>query len=221
MIVRNRLIVLLVRVAIFTLYVVSLTRFLPEYASFWVAMSSFSVQMGIVGTVMVGLEIIYTVIDLIRHGLHGAAAGPHMRLALPITVFCVLAGIFHFTSAAPCNAAPTNSFSTFFHVVLILGPLVDWIALDEKGTVRFSGALTCQLYPILYFVFGYLRTLIWPDVYVWGGHLYALPFLDYSEPYIVGYAVAFFAITLGSNILAVFVNNVLAGKYGFIRERLD
>ncbi len=220
MIIRNRIVSVLLRVTMFALYVFVLCEYLPYYDNFGLALSTFSLQIGLVVTVMVGLEIIYNLIDL-RRGIHGASAGPHMKFALPITVFCVLGGVFYFTALLPNNAAPGGLYPILFHVFLIVLPLLDWILLDEKGTVRYSGAITCQIYPILYFLFGYFRTLIWPNTVIYGTEAYALPFLAWNNPNIVGYAFAFFGITIGANLLAVFINSFLAGNYGFFRERWD
>ena len=220
MVLRNRLIALLLRIAIFALYVTSLGIYVPQFGSFWVAMCSFSVEMGVVGMILVGLEIIFNLIDL-RHGIHGVPAGPYMPIGLPINVFCILSGVLYFTSLLPINAAPGGTYALLFHLTLIIGSLVDWILLDEKGTVRFINGFVAQLYPILFFIFAYFRTVIWPNVPVYNGFMYALPFLDYTDPNIVGHAFGFFGLTLGSVSLAIFINNILAGRYGFILKAED
>ena len=220
MLVRNRLITLFVRIAIFALYVVSFIGYVGQYPGFWVAASTWSLQTGVAVMTMLALEIIYTLIDL-RHGIHGASAGPHMRLALPLTVFALLSGVFYFSTLRPCGSAPSDGYAVFFHVMVIVGPLIDWIALDEKGTVRYSDALFAQIYPILFFIFGYFRTLIWPSAAIYGNEMYSLPFLSFENPHLIGASIAFFACTLGGCAVAVFLNNLLAGRYGFIRERWD
>lgn len=220
MVLRNRLLALLIRIAIFVFYVVSLGPYMAQFSSFWVALSTFSVEIGLIGTVMVGFEIIFNLIDL-RHGPRGVPAGPYMPMALPISVFCIIAGTLYFTALLPNNAAPTGTFAIILHVTLIIGPLIDWLMLDEKGTVRFANGFLAQLYPILYFIFGYFRTVIWPDIQIWNGNMYALPFLDYTGPNIVLYAALFFVLTLAANALAIFVNHLLAGRFGFILKAED
>lgn len=220
MVLRNRLIALLLRVAIFVLYMASLGAYMAQFSSFWVALSTFSVEMGLVGSIMLGLEIIFNLIDL-RHGIHGVPAGPYMPMGLPINVFCVLAGVLYFAALLPNNAAPAGTFALLLHITLIIGPLIDWIFLDEKGTVRFVNGFVAQLYPILFFIFGYFRTVIWPDAPIYNGNMYALPFLDYTNPNIVGYAFAFFGMTLASVTLAIVLNNVFAGRYGAIHRADD
>ena len=220
MVIRNRLVSVLMRIAIFALLMSTLSVHVTQYDSIGAAMSTFSVIMGIVGSTVVGLEIIFNLIDL-RHGIFGVPAGMYMPFALPSTVFCFLAGVFYFSSTLPNGAAPGGPYAITFHVTLILGMLVDWIFLDEKGTVRYANALSSQLLPILYFIFGYFRTLIWDEATIFNGNMYALPFLDFRDPNIGLNATLFFLITLASALSFVFINNLLAGKYGFLRPARD
>ena len=220
MLLRNRLATLLIRIAILTLYIVGFSGYVVEYPSFWTAISTWDVQLGTAMMVMLALEIIYTLIDL-RHGIHGAAAGPHMRIALPLTVFAFLSGVFYFASLLPAGDAPDNGSAIFFHVMIMVGPMIDWLALDEKGTVKYSDAFFAQIYPILFLLYGYFRTLIWPGSPIYGQQMYPLPFLAFGQPESAGYIIAFFACTLGGCVVAVFLNKLAAGHFGFLRQRWD
>ncbi|MCR5348119.1 MAG: hypothetical protein K6E59_00700 [Bacilli bacterium] len=220
MVLRNRLVAVLIRILLAVFYIYPLNGYLSEFPSYGVALSTFSVLLGIVLIVVTVLEIIFNLIDL-RHGVHGVPAGPYMPIALPVYAFSVLSGILYFAAQIPVGSAPFSTFGVFFHVMMIVGPLIDWIALDEKGTVRFAAGFTSQLYPILYFIFGYFRTLIWDESPIYGTHMYAYAFLDFTNPNIVWNAILFFAMTLGIVSLTIFSNNLFAGKYGLIRQRAD
>ena len=220
MVIRNRLVSVLLRIVIFGFLLSSLTVHVANYDNPALAFSTFTVQVGTIGIIVLGLEIIFNLIDL-RHGVLGVPAGLYMPIALPITVFCFLGGILYFATLLPSHAAPGGMYDILFHSVLLLGPLLDWIFLDEKGTVRYANAMLSQLYPILFFVFGYFRTIIWNDSPIYNGYMYALPFLDFTGPNIVLNAFLFFLMTLGSALAFVVVNNLLAGKYGFLRPSND
>ena len=221
MVLRNRLIALLIRIALLVLYSFPVAAYMGEYSNPAVALATFSLQLMVILITMTGFEIVFNIIDLVRHGVHGVPAGPYMPIALPLNVFAIISGILYFSALLPSGAAPAGTYAIIFHVMVILGPLVDWVFLCEKGTVRFSNAFIAQLYPILYYIFGYFRTIIWDDTPIYNGNMYAYPFLDYLGPNIVLNTVLFFALTLGASALAVFLNNVLAGRYGFILKTED
>lgn len=218
MVLRNRLIALLIRIAIFTVYAVCFGPFLAEFSSFWAGLGHFCVEIGLVGMILMGLEIIFNAIDLMRHGIRGVAAGPYMPFGLPVNVFCALTGMIYLVYLLPNGFAPVGVFAIIFNSALIIGPMVDWLLLEEKGTVRYAHAFTAMLFPILYHVFGYFRTVIWDDVPFFGGNMYALPFLEYGTPNIVLYSVLYFATCLGALILSVFLNDVFAGKFAIARS---
>ena len=216
MVLRNRLVALLIRIVIFALYCLALGPYIASFDSGWVAICTMGVEMGILGAIVVGFEIVFNLIDL-RHGVFGVAAGPYMPLALPIYAFCFLTGMTYFAVLLPTGAAPNGTFALILHATLLIGPLVDWIALDEKGTVPYFCGISCQLYPILFHVFGWFRTIIWPDTPIYNGNLYALPFLDYLQPNIVWFSIAFFATSVFTVYLFIFLNNVFTGKYRRVR----
>lgn len=221
MVVRNRLVALLLRLTFFVLLWISYPVYVAGFESVWTAFCTLSVELGTVFLVMVGFELIFNLIDLFRHGIHGVAAGPYMPFALPITVFTVISGIFYFSTLLPNGDAPGGTFGIMLHVVLIAAPLIDWLFLDEKGTCPVFAVITWQIYPILFHIFGYFRTVIWPNDAIYRGNMYALPFLNYLDPFIVWKSIAFFAITLGGACLAVFLNDVLAGKFRPVKIQID
>lgn len=213
MVSRNRLASLLLRALLFALYCVAFGPYVSAYDNIWMALCNFNVEMMLVIVIMTGFEIVFNLIDLIRHGIFGASAGPYMPFALPMTAFSVLGGVFYFTSLLPRAAAPSDGFAIMFNVMLIVGPLLDFFLIDEKGTVSIAPVILWQVYPILFHVFGYFRTVIWPDVPIYNNYMYALPFLNYFDPFIVWFSVMFFGLTLGSGALLVLLGNVLSGKY--------
>lgn len=221
MVLRNRLIALLLRIAIFVLMVISLPVYMAYFETGWLAISTFSVELAIAYLILVGFEIIFNLIDLLRHGIHGVAAGPYMPIGMPITVFSIISGILYFSALLPNGAAPAGAMAILLHVVLIAGPLLDWLMLDEKGTVTISSTFSWQIYPVLFHIFGYFRTVIWPDDPIYRGNMYALPFLNYLDPNIVIKSIAFFAITLGGSVLAVLINEWLSGKYRRLTSQID
>jgi len=212
MIVRNRIIALLYRIAAFALLLTSFQFTLMEYSSFWTAMSGFDMLMGLMMVVMFGFVIVFNLIDL-RHGMHGMAAGPYMPIALPLMAFSMVAGIVYFAYVLPLGCAPNSFFSLVFHALLIIAPLIEWLLFDEKGTVRFSTGFAFMTLAIFYYVFGYFRTVIWPETPVYGTFVYAYPCLDFRNPHIVLASVIYFASLLGAVTLVIFLNNVFCGKY--------
>ena len=212
MIVRNRIIALLFRLAAFALLLSSFHFYWGEFASFWTAMSCFDILMGLSLVITFGFVSIFNLIDL-RHGVHGVAAYPYMPAALPLFAFSVVAGVVYFSYSLPAGSAPYGFFPSLFHVLLILIPLVEWLFFDEKGTVRFSTGFTMMILPIFYYVFAYFRTLIWPNSPVYGSNMYAYPCLDFTTPNIVLFSFIYFALLLGAVTLMVFLNNVFSGKY--------
>ncbi|MBR1846830.1 MAG: hypothetical protein IJ787_03860 [Bacilli bacterium] len=212
---------LLLRVIIFVLYLVSFGPYFSSFDGAWVALCNFNVEMMLAMIILTGFEIVFNFIDLIRHGIRGVAAGPYMPIALPLTSFAVLSGIFYFTSQLPVGAAPSGTMAVMFNVMLIVGPLFDFFLIDEKGTVPFFSVLMWQIYPILFHIFGYLRTVIWPSTAIYNDYMYSLPFLNYFGANIVGYSVMFFALTLGLGSLLVLIGNLLSGKYRTYNFRRD
>ena len=212
MIVRNRLVALLYRIAAFAVLTVAWYFYWGDFSSFWIAFSCFDVQIGLAMIVMFGFVVLFNLIDM-RHGIRGVAAYPYLPLALPLMSFSMAAGIVYFAYSLPAGCAPHDFFGYLFHVLLILAPLLEWILFDEKGTVRFSSGFTLMIIPIYYYVFGYFRTLIWPDTPIYGNHYYAYPCLDFMGKDIVLFTVLYFAILLGAVSLVIFLNNVFSGKY--------
>lgn len=218
MILRNRLLALLIRLTIFVVYAASFGPYLAEFTSGWAGLGHFCVEIGIVGMVMMALEIVFNLIDLIRHGVFGVPAGPYMPIGLMANVFCVLAGTIYLTYLLPGGFAPVGTFAIVFNSALIVGPLVDWLLLEEKGTVRYAHVFNGMLFPILYHVFGYFRTLIWDQTPFYGSQMYAFPFLDYHNPHIVAASFAFFGVILAALLLSVFLNDVFAGKFASLKD---
>ncbi len=212
MIVRNRIIALLYRLAAFALLMTSFHFYWKDFSSFWVALSGFDVQIGLIMNILFASVIVFNLIDL-RHGIHGMAACPYMPLALPLMSFSVVAGIAYFAYSIPTGSAPIGFFASIFHVLLIIAPLLEWLLFDEKGTVRHSTGFTLMIYPIFFYIFGYFRTIIWPGTPVYGSFMYAYPCLDFTGQIIVPYTIAYFALLLGTVQLAITLNNVFAGKY--------
>ena len=221
MVMRNRLVALLLRIVIFVMIVISLPVYMAYFETGWLAISTFSVELAIIYMVLVGFEIIFNLIDLLRHGIHGVAAGPYMPVGMPIMAFSIISGILYFSALLPNGAAPGGVMGIMLHVILIAGPLFDWLFLDEKGTVTISSSFSWQIYPVLFHIFGYFRTVIWPDDPIYRGNMYALPFLNYLDPHIVIKSIAFFAITLGGSVLMVLINELLSGKYRRFKSQID
>lgn len=217
MVLRNRLIALLIRLTILILYSVSVGPYLAEFNSFWAGMGHCCALIGIVGMVLMALEILFNLIDLIRHGVFGVAAGPYMPIGLVVNVYCILAGLIYMVYLLPNGYAPVGTFAIMFNATLIVAPLADWLLLEEKGTVRYAHAFSGMLFPILYHVFGYFRTVIWDDAPIYGTQMYAFPFLDYQNPHIVAASFGFFGVILASLSLSVLLNDVFAGKFASIK----
>ena len=212
MIVRNRVIALIFRIAAFALLVTSIQLYWPEYPSFWCAMSCFDFQVGMSLTIMFGFVIVFNLIDL-RFGMRGMAAGPYMPLALPLMSFSIVAGVMYFSYSIPTASAPVGIFPSIFHSLMIVLPLLEWLLFDEKGTVRRSTGFTIMIYPLFYYVFGYFRTLIWPDTPVYAAFEYAYPCLDFRTDMIVLWSFVYFGSLLAFLQLMIFLNDVFCGKY--------
>ncbi len=212
MIVRNRVVALVYRIAAFALLMTSFQFYWVGFPSFWAALSCFDVQIGIVMISLFGFVTVFNLIDL-RHGIRGMAACPYMPIGLPLMAFSMIAGIVYFAYSIPTGSAPTGFFPSIFHVFLILAPLIEWLLFDEKGTVRYSTGFTFMIYPIFYYVFGYFRTLIWPNTPVFGKFEYAYPCLDFRTDQIVLWSFVYFALLLAGVQLVIFLNNVFCGKY--------
>lgn len=218
MVLRNRLIALLIRLTILILYMVSYGPYLAQFNSLWAGLGHFCVEIGLVAMIVMMLEVIFNLIDLIRHGVFGVPAGPYMPIGLITNVFAFLAGTIYLTYLMPGGYAPAGTFAIMFNATLLVGPLIDWLFLEEKGTVRFGLLFNGMLFPILYHIFGYFRTVIWDDAPIYGTHMYAFPFLDYTNnPHIVAASFAYFGVILAALMLVVFLNDVLAGKYARVK----
>lgn len=212
MIVRNRIVALLFRIAAFAILTTSFYFTWLDYPSFWAAISSFDNQMGVIMILTFGFVIVFNLIDL-RHGMHGMAACPYMPIALPLMAFSIVSGIFYFSYSLPLGAAPGGFFSLTFHVLLILAPLIEWLLFDLKGNVRYSTGFAFMIIPIFYYVFSYFRTIIWPESPVYASFVYAYPCLDFRYAHIVLASFIYFATLLGAVQLMVFLGNVFCGKY--------
>ena len=212
MVIRNRLAALIYRIIAFTGLVTVFQFYWANFDSFWEAISCFDVEIGVLVMTILGLEVLFNLIDL-RHGVHGMAAGSYMPISLPVTTFSTLSGILYFSYSIPSESAPVGTAAIIFHIILLVGPLFDWLFFSEKGSVRVSGAFTALIYPLWFFLFGYFRTVIWPNAPIHNGYMYAYPFLDFSGPYIVGYSILYFGVALLSVLFTIFLNNLLAGKF--------
>ncbi len=211
-VIRNRLIAFSYRLLIFILFITAASVHFLDYDSFWEAISYPCMLLGVMTIVVFGFSLVFNLINL-RKGIRGVAAGPYMPIALPIHCFSFLSGVVYFSYLLPNDFAPGRFYGIMFHVLLIFAGLVDWLFFCEKGTVRLAAIFVAQILPILFFMFGYFRPLIWPKTPLYLGYPYAYAFLDYEDPNIIRNAIIYFGACLGTCVLAVLLNNFLAGKY--------
>ena len=220
MVVRNRLIALLYRIIACVCMGVVLSFYLAEFPSFWVAICHFDVEMMLIMTTWEALVILFNLIDM-RHGIYGVAAGPYMPFALPYIVYCLLAGFVFFFFSLPSGTGSSSLVSNLFHAALIVLPFLDWFLFDEKGTVPYYRAFAGLAYPFFYFLFSWIRTIIFPDTPVRGDEMYAYPFFDVSRTSIFFDVLVAVIVIYGSIFLFILLNNLLSGKYRKPKTAID
>ena len=215
-VIRNRLIALLGRITILVgLFVVAYFYLLNGPA--WAYLLQFETECAIIYMVILTFVIIFNAIDL-RRGIHGIAAGPVMPISLMIVSFCFISNIGYFVYTLPAGAAPSSLDSIIFHAFFLALPVLEWLLFDIKGTVRWYSAFSAMIYPILYVIFCGFRSLIWPNAVLPNGSMYPYPYLEPAWGPFVGWAILTFLLVYGVNVLFIFLNNLLSGKYRFGNE---
>lgn len=211
MVIRNRLIALLYRLAALAGMILALVYFLRENGPLWWAFCFYGPVAGFALILLLGGEIVDNAIDL-RHGVHGVAAGVYMPISLAVTSFCFEAFVIYLVVALPQNGGATVS-ETVFHFCLFLIPLADWVLFDEKGTVSIHVSLTWTAVPLFYLMFVFFRAQIWNGAPIRGESLYPYWFLEPSQDLIWLFAILFLGLMSAIQLLVVLLNNVMSGKY--------
>ena len=212
MIVRNRLAALLYRAASLAVLAYFAASFSAENGFFWRALSFFDLDVGYLYLLVLGIEVISDLVD-IRKGIHGIATHFYTPLALPLIIMNAISSLIFLLYGWPSGSASGSAISVFFHVAFLILPILEWVLFYTKGTVRWMTCFTSLIVPVFYAVFAYFRTLIWPDSTVYGNGMYAYPFLNPKDAlyplHMIGFLSGFF-FGIG---LAIFLNNLMAGKY--------
>ena len=211
MVIRNRVIALLSRLAIFAI-LVTMTVFYLTGTEAWASLLQFETSCAFFYLIILGFAILFNAIDL-RRGMKGIAAGFYMPVNLVMVGFCFIANVGYFVYALPTGAASGSIFSILFHTFFMTLPVLEWLLFDIKGTVRWYTSFTAMLFPVFYVVFCGFRALIWPDATLPNGSMYPYPYLKPSWGPFVGWAILTFLIVYGTLLAFTLFNNILSGKY--------
>ena len=211
MVIRNRLIALLSRLAIYAT-LLTVTIFYLTGTEAWADLLYFDTDVAIFYLIILGFSILFNAIDL-RRGIKGIAAGFYMPLTLVMVSFCFVSNVVYFAYLLPTGAASGSLHSIFFHAFFLALPVLEWLLFDIKGTVRWYSSFTAMLLPVFYVVFCGFRSLIWPNAILPNGSMYPYPFLEPSWGPFVGWAILSFFLVYGVLLGFTFLNNLLAGKY--------
>lgn len=228
MVIRNRLVALLYRLAAFSLEVYTLTLMIPldtlagnrSYAFVY-----FGGEVNLLAAFLLALEIIFNTIDLFRHGLSGVAAYVYMPISLGLVAYFTADAIAYSWGSQFLNGYATGRtlvMVVMSHAVMPLLVFFDWILFDEKGSVKWVTPFEWLFYPFFYYLF------IMLDHYVWKSDL-PYDFLDNRYfarwPYpnflsenngwngIVLSGLSALACFMVLSFFLIFLNNFLAGQY--------
>ncbi len=206
MIVRNRLIALLSRIAEFALLLSSYIVYLSRAHSISNAFCLISTQTALVLLFFLFVVIIANGLDM-RRGIKGIAAGMYMRLALPLFAFCLLGSLLYFVFVLPVDPRPS---SILFHAVLFGVPLLEWMGFEEKGTVRYYTAFFSLCYPIIYLLFIYINPYIFPDRLFLNGTAYPYWFFAPDSALTWLYIFLFLLLSYLLVLFYIFLNSALS-----------
>ena len=214
MVIRNRLFAFLFRVASFgvsvwSCYLLFATR--PPA----IALCYFTVQTNILIAGVFALLVLFNLIDLIKHGLHGVAAGLWMPFALAGLLYALMTAI---VGNGFLSQSPYTLTTVLAHIVTPALYLLDWMLFEEKGTVKWWHAFYWLVFPAFYGAFIFIRPTIWPDVIVdtKNNSMYPYYFIDVTKNgaqqvsiNVAILAAAFFVLGL----VIVFFNNLMGGRF--------
>jgi hypothetical protein len=214
MVVRNRLISFLYRaatfgIAVWTCVLLSATNE-PLFYGY------FSIQSHLLTTIIFGLMATFNLIDLLRHGIHGVAAGMWMPVCLAILCYSLVSavgGAFYAFQGLQYTLPVILA-----HIVVPVLFLFDWILFEEKGTVHWWHAFYWMIFPSFYLAFIFIRPKIWPNTkftLLGSASAYPYDFIDPAHGWTqvlftsLGLVLGFFVIGL----VLVFLNNLMAGRF--------
>jgi hypothetical protein len=215
MMIRNRLLSLLYRIAAFGIAVWTCVLVGAENQSLF--FGYFSVQSQLITTIAFGLLIIFNFIDLLRHGIHGVPAGIWMPVSLAFLCYSFVTG-----TVGNVYAFFGLSYSLNVILVQIVVPilfLVDWILFEEKGTVKWWHAFYWMIFPSFYLAFIFIRPKIWPNTeftLLGKTSLYPYDIIDpnahgWTQVLLVSLAAVFAFFLVG--LVLIFFNNLMAGRF--------
>ena len=211
MVIRNRLIALLGRGAIFIALAIISSYYLANGEA-WAFLLQFETDCALIYLIILALTTLFNLIDL-RRGIKGIAAGFYMPIKLMVVALCFIANIGYFAYALPSGAASSSLHSIVFHALFLALPTLEWFLFDIKGTVRWYTSFTTMLFPVFYVVFCGFRQLIWPDAILPNGTMYPYPYLKPAWGPFIGWAAFTFVLIYGTLLAYTFLNNLLSGKY--------
>lgn len=211
-IVRNRLVALLSRIAMFIGLVVVFSLYFIEMSPAWRGLCFFEIQAGLLYIVFLGFEVIFNMIDM-RHGIKGIAAGWSAPLMIMLTGYCFIGSALYFGYIIPIHEYLTLR-SILYNAFLIAVPLLNWLLFEIKGNVRSYYAYIALAYPLIYVIFSMFRAMIWPNNPLYTPDtMYIYHFFDPSHksfPWAIWVAAA---ITIAFFLLLILINNLLARKW--------
>ena len=211
-VIRNRLIALLSRIAIFVVLFMALVWYWPLIGYEYTPICLFEIQVGIAYLFLMFLIIIFNVIDL-RHGISGVAAGAYMPIALAMTAYAILGGTLGLAYMLPVHGLGSAQ-AVLYNALLIALPVVEWLLFEQKGTVKAYYGITWMVYPLFYMVFSVFRAVIWRENPLFSdGSMFAYSFFDYHDPLFVLWVVLSLVTNYCFGMLLILMNNALGRKF--------
>lgn len=212
LIVRNRLLALLYRLAGFAALVVGLWFYFQFPREAWDTMTHYGTWSGILMTAIFGMEIVFNAIDL-RHGIKGVAANFFLPITLCVIGYCLTSAIGYFAWTIYAEKGQAQVNEIVFHVILLVVPLLEWLLFEPKKRIPWYTGFFFLVFPIFYAVFIAFRPIIWPDAILSNGSLYPLAFLDpHNDLYFLYLFLAALALYAVSMAL-ILLTNLMAGAY--------
>lgn len=184
----------------------------------------FGTESSLAAVIIIVLEVIFNLIDLIRHGNSGVAAYVYMPLTLGV-LSLLLSDAVCYSIISPFlggYSQGTPLLTTIFsHAVLPFMFFLDYLLFDEKGTVPWKNGIYWMAYPVFYFAFTMAAHYIFNSSYFPYKFLDAAKFVNRGG-FLAGndgwngvvLSVGLLAVGLvGAGFLTIFLNNLLSGKY--------
>lgn len=222
--IRNRLISLIYRLITLGIGIFTVVLLFASESNGIFALVYFGAESSLAAVVIILLNVIFNLIDLIRHGTKGVPASVYMPLTLGVLSF-LLSDAICYSVASPFMGGyglDSSLIATVFsHGVLPFLFLIDYLLFDEKGTVAWKHAIYWMSYPLFYFA------LTMAAHYIFDSTFFPYKFLN-SEKFIarggfvagnngwngVILSVALLAVGFAlCGFLAILLNNLLSGKY--------